>query len=65
MTGGKRNIQTAGLEEISFPRPLQRTLTLSDQLQRCVHNTAVSHSFYSQNASFESMRITTRFAIQK
>ena len=65
MTGGKRIIQAAGLEEISSARSLQRTLTLGDQLQRRVHHTAVGHSLGSQHASFESTRIASGFSIQE
>ena len=65
MTGGKRIIQSAGLEKISATGPLQRTLTFSDQLQCCVHNATVSHSLGAQHASFECTRIASCFSIQK
>jgi hypothetical protein len=65
MTGRKRIIQTDGLKEISFPRSLQRTLTPSNQLHRRVHQIAVSHCLGSEYASFDGMRIATRFSIYK
>jgi hypothetical protein len=65
MTGRKRIIQAAGLEKISSPRPLQRTLTLSDQLRRRIDQTAVSHCLGSQDGYFEATSIASRFSIQK